>query len=254
MLMKEQYVASGKPAYDALAAERRDAYPAVLTPSPCHCCSKPTTSHDFWVCRWVYYFSKLGLLSLLSTLAGKVFVSTAKVPHATYHWLCADCARAAKAQRIKAGALQFIGLFTAIIGLIGTMIVLAALFAVPLAQRDRSTVVTWSWAPPALLLLGVVLTLASRRFRLPGVLGKLDRKPFVLEALFRSEPQKLEALQREFPDLYGLGSTAGAVDKPRTFSEEQAEIASRCTTPFSHGIRSPAASAVAFIASMVASG
>ena len=222
MPMKEQYVASGKPEYDALASERRAAYGPVLTPAPCHSCSKPTTSDDFWVCRWVYYFSKLALFSVLATLTGKVFVATAKVPHATFHWLCPVCARAAKAQRLKAGAVQFVGLFAAIIGLIGTMVVLAALFVVPLSQRDRGTVVTWSWAPVALLALGIVLTLLSRQFRLPGVLGQLDRKPFVLEAIFHSKPEKLEELQRDYPELYGLGPTPGAFGTPRTFAGETA--------------------------------
>src|SRR3954471_13605242 len=96
----QKYVAKGKPAYDAVADERQAAYPPVLTPAACHCCSKATTDRDFWICRWVYYFSKLELATaLIALFAKKLFLSTAIVPHATYHWLCADCARIAKSQR-----------------------------------------------------------------------------------------------------------------------------------------------------------
>jgi hypothetical protein len=214
--MHEQYVARGKPAFDSIAAERRAKFAPVLTPAACHGCAQPTTPADFWVCRWVYYFSRLGLVSVLAAFVGKGFASTAKVPHATYHWLCAECARAAKAQRLKAGVVRFLGLFIAILGVIGLMCVLAALFAVPLAPRDRAFVRAWSWAPAAALVVGVLRTLLARRFRLPGALGELDRRPFVLEALFHSEPAKLEELQREFPDLYGLGASPGVSGQART--------------------------------------
>jgi hypothetical protein len=202
--MHQPYVASGNPAIDAIAAERRQKYAPVLTPQACACCSKAVTAKDFWVCRWVYFFSKFSLASLLATVVGKVFISTAKVPHATYHWLCADCVRAAKSARFKSGLVRFVGLFAALLGLIGVMIVLAALFAVSLSQRDRALVSSWSWVPVVLLVLGVTLTLLARAVRLPGLLGELDRPPFVLEAIFHSEPAKLDELRRDYPDLYAI--------------------------------------------------
>ena len=169
------------------------------------------------MCRWVYYFSRLGLVSLLATLTGKALLSTAKVPHATFHWLCDSCARRAKSSRLRAGILRFLGLFVGLLGLLAAMAAAAALFLLPLSPGDRATVWTWAWVPVAALVLGAALTFVSA-LPLPGVLGELDRRPFFLEALFRSDPAKLDELRREFPDLYGLGPTPGPFGKSPTFA------------------------------------
>ena len=205
--MRQQYVSSGHANLDAIADRRREEYPPVLSPAPCHGCAGPTGPGDFRVARWAYYFSKLPLLTVLSGLGGKGFVATAAVPHATYHWLCTSCSGRARSQRAKAGVLRFLGLFLALVGLIGVLAGLAALFAVPLSQRDTATVWAWSWVPPLLLAVGVLLALWARRFKLPGALGGLQVRPFVLESLFQSEPAKLDELRRDYPDLYGLGPT-----------------------------------------------
>jgi hypothetical protein len=203
MPMHDQYVAAGDPRLDATAQERQAKFMPGLTPAPCQCCGAPTTSSDFWVCRWVYYFSKLGLMSLLATIAGMVFVSTAKVPHATYHWLCPTCTRRVKGARLQQGLLRFVGLFLAGIGLIGSMAAVAALF-LPLSSHDRTMVQGWIWLPIAFLIVGVGTTLFARKMRPPGVIGELSARPFWLEGFFHSEPERLEELQQRMPWIYGL--------------------------------------------------
>jgi hypothetical protein len=107
MPIQEQYVATGDPATDARAAERKAKYAPALTPRGCDCCAAPITAADFWVCKWVYVFSRIGLASVLATLIGKMFLSTAKVPHATYHWLCKSCVRV-RASSLGAQCQRFI--------------------------------------------------------------------------------------------------------------------------------------------------
>jgi hypothetical protein len=208
MPIHEQYVTSGNPATDALAAERKARYAPAMTPRTCDCCGAQTTPADFWVCRWVYFYSRLGLASLLATLIGKVFLSTAKVPHATYHWICKPCVRRAKDQRLKRGFVQFIGLFLGILGLGGTMTLIAGFFVLQ-SPRDQAMLRSWVWLPPVVLILGIAITLLARQFRLPGVLGELDRRPFFLDSLFHSDAAKLDELQREYADVYGLPVRTG---------------------------------------------
>ena len=76
----------------------------------------------------------------------------------------------------------------------------------------------WSWVPPLLLAVGILLALWARRFKLPGALGGLQVRPFVLESLFKSEPSKLDELRRDYPDLYGLGPTPVGFAGPSKFA------------------------------------
>src|SRR5215208_4377824 len=92
----QQFASSGKPAVDAVARQREAAHPPVLAPAACECCGGATGPDDFWVFSWAYYVSRLGLLSALSLLAGKGFLRSREVRHATFHWLCRKCGGAVR--------------------------------------------------------------------------------------------------------------------------------------------------------------
>ena len=208
-VLQERPASAGDARIDALAREREAAYPPVLRPRPCDGCGGATGPKDFALCSWAYYFSKLRPLSVAASLTGKVMTFTRVVRHATYHWFCPGCAKKVRAARTKAGAIRFVGLFIAGIGLIGTMVVLAALFLLPLSPRDRATVQGWAWAPPAALALGIVLCLLARRAGLPRPLDALDVRPFSLYLFAQIDPANLDTLRRDSPDLFGMAPPPG---------------------------------------------
>src|SRR5687768_1986736 len=96
-MVETRAVSAGDARVDAMARQREAAHAPALQARACDGCGGATGEKDFTVCSWSYYFSKLGALSVLAALLGKVLVLTRVVRHATHHWICPACANRVRA-------------------------------------------------------------------------------------------------------------------------------------------------------------
>lgn len=188
------------------AKRRAEEYPPQLPPDldprPCAGCGSEGEGREQHVVRWQSFYTPMPVVGLLIGLGGGM-MTTRRLGHPTYHWLCKPCRRRVWTQRLKHDVLRGLGLFVGIVGLILTMAAVAGVFTVA-SPHDRAWLLARSWVPAAALAVAALMLWASRRFPLPGVLDKLDNRPFLYDTCLAVPPERYDELAGDFPDIHGL--------------------------------------------------